>query len=364
MISTIQEILDKESFSRRDIISLLSIETDAERNLIFQKAATVREKFVGNTIALRGLIEYSNICSKNCLYCGIRAGNSLVNRYCLNEKEVLTSAKYAYDQNYGSVVIQSGERSDKQFIESIDKLIKGIKKLSNGELGITLSCGEQTEETYRRWFVSGAHRYLLRIESSNEELYYRIHPKDKNHDFNKRLLALDHLKSSGYQVGSGVMVGLPFQTDENLADDLLFLQKIDVDMVGMGPYIEHPETPLYDVRNEIPAPKERFEKTLLMIAILRIMMKSINIAASTAMDTLDKEGRIKAITAGANVLMPNITPVKYRENYLIYKDKPVVLEADELLDKFNSSPLLKNYKIVRGKWSDSLHFQNKRNVQL
>jgi biotin synthase len=359
MISTIQEILDKESFSRRDIISLLSIETDAERNLIFQKAAEVREKFVGNTIALRGLIEYSNICSKNCLYCGIRAGNSLVNRYCLNQEEVLTCAKYAYDQNYGSVVIQSGERSDKQFVESIDKLIKEIKKLSNGELGITLSCGEQTEETYRRWFQNGAHRYLLRIESSNEELYYRIHPRDENHDFNKRLLALNHLKSAGYQVGSGVMVGLPFQSDENLADDLLFLQNIDVDMVGMGPYIEHSETPLFDLRNKIPDPKARFEKTLLMIAIIRIMMKNINIAASTAMDTLDKEGRIKAITAGANVLMPNITPIKYRENYLIYKDKPVVVEADELLDRFRSSESLKDFTILKGQWGDSKHYNQK-----
>jgi biotin synthase len=356
---TIQEILEKESFSKSDIISLLSVDNDPERDLIFQKAAEIREKHIGNNIYLRGLIEYSNICSKNCLYCGIRSGNSLVSRYCLNEEEVLSCARYAYDQNYGSVVIQSGERSGQQFIDSIDKLISGIKKLSNSELGITLSCGEQSEETYRRWFESGAHRYLLRIESSNEELYYRIHPRDENHDFNKRLLALNHLKSAGYQVGSGVMVGLPFQTDENLADDLLFLQKADVDMVGMGPYIEHPETPLFDLRNKIPEPKTRFEKTLLMIAIIRIMMKNINIAASTAMDTLDNEGRIKAILTGANVLMPNITPIKYRENYLIYKDKPFVIEADELLVRFKSSPLLKDFKIIQGKWGDSPHFKNK-----
>jgi biotin synthase len=271
----------------------------------------------------------------------------------------LSCTRYAYDQNYGSVVIQSGERSGQQFIDSIDKLIKEIKKLSNGELGITLSCGEQSEDTYRRWFESGAHRYLLRIESSNEELYYRIHPKDENHGFNKRLMALKHLKSTGYQVGSGVMVGLPFQSDENLADDLLFLQKIDVDMVGMGPYIEHPETPLFDLRNKIPDPKARFEKTLLMISIIRIMMKNINIAASTAMDTLDNEGRIKAIIAGANVLMPNITPVKYRENYLIYKDKPFVIEADELLARFRLNSLLNGFDIVQGKWGDSPHFRKR-----
>ncbi len=360
MSDKVKDILSKECFSRSDIIILLSVDNDAERNLIFQKAAEVREKHIGNNIYLRGLIEYSNTCSKNCLYCGIRAGNKKVNRYCLNEEEVLSCARYAYNQNYGSVVIQSGERSGQQFIDSIDKLIKGIKKLSNGELGITLSCGEQAEETYRRWFESGAHRYLLRIESSNEELYYRIHPKDENHDFNKRLMALNHLKSAGYQVGSGVMVGLPFQSEENLADDLLFLQKIDVDMIGMGPYIEHPETPLFDLRNKIPDPKARFEKTLLMIAIIRIMLKNINIAASTAMDTLDNEGRIKAILAGANVLMPNITPIKYRENYQIYKDKPVLTEADELVGKLEASPLLKDYHIIYNAWGDSPHF-GKRN---
>ena len=309
-----------------------------ERNLIFQKAAEIREKHIGNNIYLRGLIEYSNICSKNCLYCGIRAGNSHVSRYCLNEEEVLSCAQYAYDQNYGSVVIQSGERSDKQFIDSIDKLIKGIKKLSNGELGITLSCGEQSEETYRRWFESGAHRYLLRIENSNEELYYRIHPQDENHDFNKRLMALNHLKSAGYQVGSGVMVGLPFQSDENLADDLYSCKRLMWIWLGWVLILSIPKHRFLISEIKSLTPKERFEKTLLMIAIIRIMMKNINIAASTAMDTLDKEGRIKAIIAGANVLMPNITPIKYRENYLIYKDKPFVIEADELLARFRSNP--------------------------
>ncbi len=358
MTKTILNILTQNSFTRKDIVSLLSVNEDSEKNIIFQKAAEIREKFTGNNIYLRGLIEYSNICSKNCLYCGIREGNTAASRYCLNEQEVLSCAQYAYEQNYGSVVIQSGERSDKQFIDRIDSLVKQIKKLSNGELGITLSCGEQTEATYQRWFESGAHRYLLRIESSDKDLYYRIHPNDKDHLYETRLLALNHLKSAGYQVGSGVMIGLPFQSDENLAEDLLFLQKIDVDMVGMGPYIEHPDTPLYNFRNEIPAPNARFEKTLLMIAILRIMMKDINIAASTAMDTLDRDGRIKAIIAGANVLMPNITPLKYRENYLIYKDKPFVIEADELLVKFRSNPLLKGFNIIQGKWGDSPHFQN------
>lgn len=359
MAKTIKEILSYEHFSKIELIRLLSAETDAEKNLIFEKAAEIRERHIGKTISLRGLIEYSNICSKNCLYCGIRSGNKNVSRYYLSEAEVLTCAKFAWENQYGSVVIQSGERNDQQFVESIDSLLRKIKELSNGELGITLSCGEQTEETYRRWFESGAHRYLLRIECSERDLFYRIHPKDKNHDFETRVNALKNLKSIGYQVGSGVMVGLPFQTDENLADDLLFLQKIDVDMVGMGPYIEHPETPLYNFRNEIPEPKTRFEKTLLMIAIIRIMMKNINIAASTAMDTLDKEGRIKAIIAGANVLMPNITPIKYRENYLIYKDKPFIIEADELLVRFKSSPLLKDFEIIQGKWGDSPHFKNK-----
>ncbi len=194
------------------------------------------------------MIEFSNVCSKDCFYCGIRKSNSEVIRYTISDKEIFDACRFAWDNGFGSVVLQSGELSTPTFVKRVDHLLKEIKKLSNNELGITLSCGEQSKETYRRWFESGAHRYLLRIEASNRELYYKIHPNDKKHNFEQRLESLSFLKETGYQVGSGVMIGLPFQTIEDLADDLLFFKKIDIDMCGMGPYIEHENTPLVEFK--------------------------------------------------------------------------------------------------------------------
>ena len=356
MFENLNKILTCNTFSKEDIVTLLSVKSEAERKLIFKKAESIREKSVGRNIYLRGLIEFSNICEKNCLYCGIRAGNTLVERYTVSEKDVMASVKHAIDRNYGSVVIQSGERTDEEFIEMIDSLIKKIKTLSDGKLGITLSCGEQTAETYKKWFKSGAHRYLLRIESSDPELFYKIHPQNKKHFLVNRLVALRHLREIGYQVGSGVMIGLPGQTVSQLADDLLFLKQMDVDMVGMGPYIEHKQTPLYQFSKNLMPKAERLNLSLLMIAVLRILMNHINIASSTALDSLDSNGRLLAIKAGANVLMPNLTPVKYRENYFLYDNKPYLTEADELVKNICSSEIIKGYSIKFGEWGDSAHF--------
>ena len=291
---SIHEILEKSEFTKSDIVQLLSASGEDEK-LLFKHAASVKEKYIGNTVYLRGLIEMSNMCAKDCLYCGIRKSNSHVNRYSLSEKEVLIAIEFAYKNRYGSVAIQSGEINSPAFTDKINNILKASKKLTNGEIGITLSCGEQSEETYRTWFESGAHRYLLRIESSTEELYSKIHPNDANHNFTTRINALKTLKKIGYQVGTGVMVGLPFQTLEHLADDLLFMKDFDVDMCGMGPYIEHKETPLYVYKNGLLPLNERLRLTLRMIAILRIMMKDINIVATTALQTIDKIGREKAI---------------------------------------------------------------------
>jgi len=247
MSKTILEILNKETLNKEDIIQLLKTDI-TERNLLYKKSAEVKEQFVGNKAYYRGLIEFSNICYKDCLYCGIRAGNKSQVRYNLSDEDILTAAKFAHENKYGSVVLQSGEREDKKFIDRIDNLLKKIKQISNNELGITISLGEQTEETYRRWFESGAHRYLLRIESSTKELFEKIHPTNEKHSFERRLNCLNLLQKTGYQTGTGVMVGLPFQTYENLADDLLFFKNFDIDMIGMGPYIEHKGTPLSSIQ--------------------------------------------------------------------------------------------------------------------
>ena len=325
---SITTLLHKSQFSKPEIVRLLSA-TDEDEKLLFDYASEIKQANVGNTVFLRGLIELSNICEKDCYYCGIRKSNFNVKRYKISEEETVETIRYAYEKGYGSVAIQSGEVQSKTFTEKINRILRKAMEISNGELGITLSCGEQTEETYRRWFESGAKRYLLRIETSSPELYRKLHPGDKKHSFEKRLEALQTLKSIGYQTGTGVMIGLPFQTVEDLADDLLFMKDFDIVMCGMGPYIEHHETPLFQYHNQLLSFNERLELSLKMVAILRIMMPDINIAATTALQTIEKNARIKAIKIGANVLMPNITPRKYRDDYFLYENKPVSNQSNE-----------------------------------
>ncbi len=356
MHCTVEEILQKPDFERADLVTLLNADKK-DRELIFRKAAEVKKEYVGNKVYFRGLVELSNSCSKNCYYCGIRSGNKVVDRYFVSDDEVLEAAKYALENGYGSMVIQSGERTDKVFVNKVTKLLEKIKAQSSGKLGITLSMGEQTEETYKCWFEAGAHRYLLRIESSNPELYYKIHPNNARHSFEYRLNALKLLRKTGYNVGTGVMIGLPFQTIDDLAGDLLFFREMDIDMAGMGPYIEHKDTPLYQYKDLLMPKSERFYLSLKMVAILRIMMKDVNIAATTAMQTLDKQGREKALKVGANIIMPNLTPVKYREGYLLYEDKPCINEeASECKNCLEARIHIAGDEIGYGEWGDSKHF--------
>ena len=360
----IDEVLNKEEFSREDIIFLLSLSSKEEKKKLANKAIAVKREYLGNVVYFRGLIEFSNICEKDCLYCGIRAENKEIQRYMVTDEEVLEAAKFAYDNKYGSIVIQSGELETDNFVNKIDYLIREIKKMSNGELGITLSCGEQTEAVYKRWYASGAHRYLLRIESSNKELYNIIHPIDPKHNFERRVDCLKNLRKLGYQVGTGVMIGLPFQTVGDLADDLLFMKTMDVDMVGMGPYIEHENTPLFQFQHKLMPREERLNLALRMIAVLRIMMKDINIASATALQAIDKVGREKGIKVGANIIMPNLTPTKYREDYLLYEDKPCLDEdAAECRNCLEARIHMAGDLIGYGKWGDSKHFE-KRESQI
>lgn len=357
----IDDVLSKEAFSREEIIYLLSLSSKEDKEKLANKAIAVKREFLGNVVYFRGLIEFSNICDKDCLYCGIRSENNDLQRYMVSDEEVLEAAKFAYDNKYGSIVLQSGELETDNFVNKIDYLIKEIKKLSNGELGITLSCGEQTEAVYQRWFESGAHRYLLRIETSNKELYNIIHPIDPKHDYDRRVACLKTLRKVGYQVGTGVMIGLPFQSVGDLADDLLFMKELDVDMVGMGPYIEHENTPLYQFRDKLMPREERLNLALRMIAVLRIMMKDINIAAATALQAIDKIGREKGIKVGANIIMPNLTPTKYREDYLLYEDKPCLDEdAAECRNCLEARIHMAGDVIGYGKWGDSKHFEKRK----
>ena len=366
--------------------------TKGRRNLQ-QEAYALKLQHRGPQVYFRGLIEISNRCSKNCLYCGIRAGNAQVCRYEMSDEQVLREAQFALDAGYGSVAIQGGERSDSEFIEKITRLVWQIRHLQKGgnpesvmqlasekastlplnNLGITLSLGEQPQEVYREWKKAGATRYLLRIETSNKELYEKIHPgfaltgnnaKDAaNHSMLRRLQALADLKSENYLLGSGVMIGLPFQTYEHLQEDLQFLQNLGVDMVGMGPYIPHYDTPMGQIvshwRTGAPLPdnlkelasqprgdfwnmsnSELLEVSLQMVARLRILLPDINIAATTALQVLDPMGREQALLHGANVIMPNMTETQLRGNYSLYQGKQgveddAVSTRDKLLENLS-----------------------------
>lgn len=356
-MTTFQDILDKDTLTFDDLVTLLKSEGE-NRKLLFEKAAQVKAQNVGDIVYLRGLIEFSNVCRKNCLYCGIRLDNKNVERYNLTDDQIIEAASFALENRYGSIVIQGGELTSPSFTDRIEALLKQIKAISDGKLGVTLSLGEQSEDTYQRWFNAGAHRYLLRIESSTPSLYQKIHPNDSLHRYEDRVQALKLLKKCGYQVGTGVMIGLPYQTTEDLAHDLQFFKEIDIDMCGMGPYIEHHDTPLYDQRESLASLQERFDMALKMIATLRIYMKDINIAAATALQAIDKIGREKAIKVGANIIMPNITPGVFRDSYKLYDNKPCTDEsAEECTGCLEARISLTQNEIGYEQWGDSKHFK-------
>ncbi len=354
-----KQILNKESLDRYDLVRLLQAEGD-DKQILFRHAAQVKAEHVQNKVYFRGLIEFSNVCAKDCLYCGIRKSNPAIKRFNLTDEEILDAARFAYENRYGSVVLQSGELKSPQFTKRITGLLDKIMKLSDNKLRVTLSCGEQSYDTYRRWFEHGATRYLLRIETTNRSLYYRLHPDDELHNYDHRIKCLEHLRQAGYQLGTGVMIGLPFQTYEDLANDLLWMKSIDVDMVGMGPYLEHEGTPLYDHRHMLLPISDRLALGLKMVAVLRILMKDINIAAATALQSIDKLGREKAIKVGANVIMPNITPGMYRDSYKLYDNKPCTDESPEDCQACLELRIaLAENEIAYDEWGDSAHYRKK-----
>ena len=240
----ISAVLNKKELNKDDLISLLGRTAPDELDQLYAAAYAVKKEWVGNVDYYRGLLEFSNRCIKNCCYCGIRRGNEEVERFDTAKEDIIAMARWCYEQQYGSVTLQSGERQDDGFIDFVEDVVREIKSIGNGALGITLCVGEQTKETYRRWYNAGAHRYLLRIESSNPALYKTLHPQDGHHRWEVRKACLDALAEIGYQVGTGVMIGLPGQTLEDLANDILFYKEQNIAMIGMGPYVVHHNTPL------------------------------------------------------------------------------------------------------------------------
>lgn len=353
----LKKVEQGQELTALEIQALLEISDPAELQALTDCAYRVKEREVGKVAYFRGIIECSNICMKDCYYCGIRKSNTNVERFQMDEEEIVREAIWAFENEYGSAVIQSGERQDAAFIEMIERVLKRVKKKTGGKLGITLSLGEQSEETYRRWREAGAHRYLLRIETSNPELYRKLHPEDHDLETRKQCLAL--LKKTGYQVGTGVMMGLPSQTAKDLANDILFMKEIDIDMVGMGPYIPHRDTPMGAA---IPAYTEEQKKTALtlglkMIAVTRIVLKDINIAAATALQALEHTGREMGLQCGANVIMPNVTETEFRPNYTLYDNKPCIDENSSMCRGCLTRRIEGIGETIGfNKWGDSKHY--------
>ncbi len=345
---------------RQDILGYLALTDPAAIRALYRQAYDCKLREVGNKVYYRGIVEFSNICAKDCYYCGIRASNDKVRRYLMDEDGIVESGLWAWEQGYGSVVLQSGERMDATYIDMVERVLQRLKSDSRGELGITLSLGEQTPDTYRRWYQAGAHRYLLRIETSDPVYYARLHPSD--HSYTERLQSLRDLKAIGYQVGSGVMIGLPGQTLEQLADDVVFFREMDLDMIGMGPYIPHPDTPLATSSGELKSEAERMELALKMIAVTRLYLRDVNIAATTALQALDPNGREKGVEAGANIIMPNITPVEYREDYKLYDNKPCTDEnAAQCVSCLDARVRMVGESVGYGEWGDSPHARKVNN---
>lgn len=298
-------------FSRNDIIEILK--DDSNNDWLFSLADKTREEYVGDEVHLRGLIEFSNICKRQCKYCGLRCEDKFIDRYRISKENIISYAEHAVNMGYKTIVLQSGE--DEYYnTDLMCEIIAGIKKLG---VALTLSIGEKTSEEYKAFKEAGADRYLIRIETTDKTLYNQMHP---NMDFDNRVRCLEDLGRLGYEVGTGCLVGLPNQTIESLADDILFFKEINADMVGIGPFIPHPHTPLKD------SATGSFTLALKVMALTRILLKDINIPATTAMETLNPNGRIIALQSGANVVMPNVTTTEYRAKYEIYPNKICINE--------------------------------------
>jgi biotin synthase len=306
------------------------LEEDTQRlEQLWQAADQTRRRFVGDAVHLRGLVEVSNYCSRQCAYCGLRAGNRQLPRYRMSAGEVLDAARQAQSFGFGTVVLQAGEDPGLK-TEWVADVVRSIKAETG--LAVTLSLGERSCEELREWKAAGADRYLMRFETSDRALFDIIHPGIKGRH-SDRIAMLRQIKSLGYETGSGIMVGLPGQSYESVARDIELFRELDLDMIGIGPFIPHRDTPLgqlpadHDLiaAGEVPAGEHMVYKT---VALTRLICPEANIPATTALATINKvNGREMALQRGANVVMPNLTPVKYRKLYEIYPDKACVDEA-------------------------------------
>jgi biotin synthase len=310
MRALIHQLFETSTLGREDLIHLINHMDDDDRTYLFSCALEKKRAFYGDSVYMRGLIEFTNYCKQNCNYCGIRAGNPSVERYRLDKETILKCCAEGHALGYRTFVLQGGE--DPFYTDDILCDILSTIKSTYPDCAITLSIGERSLESYARLKKAGIDRYLLRHETASPSLYKELHP---NMSQENRIQCLHTLKTLGVQVGAGFMVGLPGQTTEDLVDDLLFLKDLSPSMVGIGPFIPQKDTPLGH------ASKGSVEMTLLMVALTRLLLPNALLPSTTALGTLDPKGREKALKAGANVVMPNLSPTDVREQYALYDDK-------------------------------------------
>ncbi|MBO8138431.1 MAG: [FeFe] hydrogenase H-cluster radical SAM maturase HydE [Desulfotomaculum sp.] len=318
MDSKFQSVLEKASLqqdlSKDDIVILLEAKPGEEQQELFKLADSIRIKNHGDVVHLRGIIEFSNYCRNDCYYCGLRRSNTKIRRYRMTVQQVVNAARQAVNLGYNTIVLQSGE--DPWYdVDTICQMISRIKEIK--DVAVTLSIGERSKKEYLMLRQAGADRFLLKHETADEKLFMKLRPGT---NFTHRLRCLKWLREAGYQVGSGNMVGLPGQSLQSLAEDILILKELDVEMAGIGPFIPHPHTPLAGV------PAGDFNLVLKTLAVARILLPLAHLPATTAVGTLHPRGRQVALQCGANVIMPNVTPREFRRFYEIYPNKAGTLE--------------------------------------
>ncbi len=343
-IQTLIDKLEKDRrLSRKEWLAVFA-NADRLREEIFRRAAKTRDAVYGKTVFIRGLIEISNYCKNDCYYCGIRRSNKNAARYRLTKEDILSCCKEGYALGFRTFVLQGGE--DSCFTDDVVCDLVSSIKTAYPDCAVTLSIGEKSRESYEKYYSAGADRYLLRHETASNDHYEKLHPKELT--FANRKRCLFDLKDIGFQVGCGMMIGSPYQTIENIAEDMLFLQEFQPHMVGIGPFISHKDTPFANEKNGST------ELTILVLALTRLLLPKALIPATTALGTADEAGREKAVLAGANVVMPNLSPLAVREKYMLYDNKiSTGDEAAESLEHLKKRMEAIGYKIepARGDFS-------------
>lgn len=336
-----KELIDKlekhGTLPRSDLIALIEHFTQEDAQYLFERAREIRNKHYGNKVFIRGLIEFTNHCKNDCYYCGIRRSNRNAHRYRLTKDIILDCCRKGYKSGFRTFVLQGGE--DGHFTDAVLIDIISAIRSEFPDCAITLSAGERSRESYQALFDAGANRYLLRHETYDHKHYARLHPPELTAANRQRCLR--DLKDIGYQTGTGFMVGSPWQTSENLADDLLFIKELNPQMVGIGPFIPHHDTPFADKAAGTP------ELTLFLLGVIRLMLPNVLLPATTALGTIAPDGRERGILAGANVVMPNLSPVNVREDYLLYDNKLCTGdEAAESVEHLRQSMKKIGYEVV------------------